>query len=236
MGRWDECVEVSDEVVAHDNALGGTQLGVIARASKADVLLARGRLDDARDLCQRFLREALQVKDPQVRVPALITATNVESAERRPGEGRAATVALAKVVGEGIWPPYLGSYPEAAEALVGAGSVKWARRWMDASRFGMPAGQHGAKLSQAAIAEATGEWAKAVVQYGEAASAWEGFHAPYDQARALLGQGRCLLRAGSPYEARGPLRSAARLLGELGALPALAEAESLLQEAGERSG
>ena len=56
-------------------------------------------------------------------------------------------------------------------------------------------------IYQAAIAEATGEWAKAVVQYGEAASAWEGFHAPYDQARALLGQGRCLLRAGWPYEA-----------------------------------
>ena len=54
---------------------------------------------------------------------------------------------------------------------------------------------------------------------------------PWEQAQALLGQGRCLLTLGGPAEAREPLRAARDIFTSLGANPLLADANSLLVEA-----
>jgi hypothetical protein len=54
---------------------------------------------------------------------------------------------------------------------------------------------------------------------------------PWEQAHALLGQGRCLLTLSRPAEAREPLRAARDIFASLGANPVLADANRLLAEA-----
>ena len=53
---------------------------------------------------------------------------------------------------------------------------------------------------------------------------------PWEQAQALLGQGRCLLTLGGPAEAREPLRAARDIFTSLGATPVLADVNRLLAE------
>ena len=54
---------------------------------------------------------------------------------------------------------------------------------------------------------------------------------PWEEAHALLGQGRCLLTLSRPAEAREPLRAARDIFASLGASPVLADANRLLAEA-----
>jgi hypothetical protein len=53
---------------------------------------------------------------------------------------------------------------------------------------------------------------------------------PYEEAQALLGQGRCAMALGRTREASAPLGAACRILARLGAKPALAETTELLQQ------
>ena len=56
---------------------------------------------------------------------------------------------------------------------------------------------------------------------------------PYEEAHALLGEGRCLLALGRPQEEAAAALSAAReIFARLKAKPALAEADDRLAEVG----
>ena len=72
-------------------------------------------------------------------------------------------------------------------------------------------------------------WAAAT--YSDAAGRWERFGVVPEQAFALLGQGRCLVGLGRPAEAQPVLRVARALFERLGADPALAETDALLERA-----
>jgi hypothetical protein len=54
---------------------------------------------------------------------------------------------------------------------------------------------------------------------------------PWGRAQALLGQGRCLVAIGRPAEASVPLQQARDVFTELGAKPAVAETDALLERA-----
>ncbi len=62
---------------------------------------------------------------------------------------------------------------------------------------------------------------------------WKRFEVPWEQAQALLGQGRCLLALGQLDEAREPLRTAREIFTSLGARPARTDANRLLAQATE---
>jgi len=64
-----------------------------------------------------------------------------------------------------------------------------------------------------------------------AAARWHDFGVPYEEAQALLGQGRCLVALGRAPEAAHPLEQAREIFTQLGAKPALAETEALLEKA-----
>lgn len=82
------------------------------------------------------------------------------------------------------------------------------------------------------LAEARGEHTAAEAHFADAAIGWRDLGVPYEEAQALLGQGRCLLELGRPPEARLPLSAARELLARLEAKPALAEADGWLAEVG----
>jgi hypothetical protein len=83
----------------------------------------------------------------------------------------------------------------------------------------------------AAIAEAAGDHQAAAGSYADAAQRWEQFGVIPEHAYALLGHGRCLINLGQPHEAAPTLHLARALFDQLGAMPALAETDALLEQA-----
>ncbi len=78
-------------------------------------------------------------------------------------------------------------------------------------------------------AEHEARYGQAAERFAEAASRWHAFGAPYEEAQALLGQGRCLVALERGDDASTPLRRAARVFKRLGAEPALSETLRLLE-------
>jgi hypothetical protein len=94
-----------------------------------------------------------------------------------------------------------------------------------------PPHDHALATVRALLLERHGSHAETAELYADAALRWERFEVPWERAQALLGQGRCLLAAGRPAEASDPLRGAREVFTELGAKPALAETDALLERA-----
>ena len=89
---------------------------------------------------------------------------------------------------------------------------------------GVPRNRYGILTARATLAEAGGSLEEAARRYDEAAARWADFGHQLEQARALLGAGRCLLALGRP-EGRARLQAASGLLEKLNAGPLLAETE-----------
>jgi predicted ATPase/class 3 adenylate cyclase len=115
-----------------------------------------------------------------------------------------------------------------AALLVGDGAV--ARRLVNGVEPAYPFAAHALVTTGAALAESDGDLATAAAAYSAAATSWAEFGIPYEQALALLGAGRCLIGLDRPAEAGPGLRKARQLFARLGAVPALAETESFLQQ------
>jgi hypothetical protein len=88
---------------------------------------------------------------------------------------------------------------------------------------------HTGVATRAALTEGRGDLEAAAEAYGDAAERWAGFGVVAEQAFALLGRGRCLLGLSRPGEASPPLHEARAILERLGAAPALAEVDGLLE-------
>jgi len=88
---------------------------------------------------------------------------------------------------------------------------------------------HTLVLLSALEAEHEGRLDRAAGRYAEAASRWRGFGAPYEEAYARLGEGRCLAALGRGEDACAPLRRAVRVFRRLGADPVLSQALRLLE-------
>ena len=73
-----------------------------------------------------------------------------------------------------------------------------------------------------------GEHEAAAAGFADAASRWHEFGVPYEEAHALLGEGRCLVTLGRSREVRQPLEQARAIFTRLGANPALEETTALL--------
>ena len=80
----------------------------------------------------------------------------------------------------------------------------------------------------ALLAEARGEHAAAAAGFADAAAGWHQFEVPYEEAQALLGEGRCLVALGRAPEAAPVLDLAREIFARLGAKPALEETAALL--------
>ena len=67
--------------------------------------------------------------------------------------------------------------------------------------------------------------------FAVAADRWHDFGVPYEEAQALLGQGRCLVALDRGPEAAAPLAAAREIFARLGARPALEETQVALAAA-----
>ena len=92
----------------------------------------------------------------------------------------------------------------------------------------LPPLAHALASAHALLAEVRGEHEGAAVASPMRPVRWHDFGVPYEEAQALLGQGRCLVALGRAPEAAAPLAAAREIFARLRARPALEETDRWL--------
>jgi len=126
---------------------------------------------------------------------------------------------------------YAAFLPAMVRTALAIGDRRLAERLVDGVEPRNPYAEHVLVAANAALAEDRGDIQVASDAYAEAADRWERFGVVPEHAFALLGQGRCLAGLARPTEATHVLRRAREVFDALGAAPALAETDALLQQA-----
>ena len=134
-----------------------------------------------------------------------------------------------RLVGRRVEGDFALRLPLAVRTALRAGDVAVAERLPAHLTASTPLYEHALSSSRALLTETRGEVDEAVAVFAMAASAWREFGVPFEEAQALLGQGRCLVALDRASEAVAPLAAAREIFGRLGAKPALDETDELMQ-------
>ncbi|MDP9331573.1 MAG: hypothetical protein M3P11_13185 [Actinomycetota bacterium] len=126
---------------------------------------------------------------------------------------------------------YLAFLPAMLRTALAIGDLELTERLADGVEPRSPYAEHALVAANAALAEARGGLQAAAEGYAELADRWERFGVVPEQAFALLGQGRSLVGLARAIAAAPVLRGAREIFERLGAAPALAETDALLQQA-----
>ena len=230
LGRWDELVRRTGEVMAASSELGDNAIAPVAPTYLARVLSARGRADSAAALLARALPEARQLEDLQVLGPALVTAALVEETRGNLG---AATVLVRELeeVTRDRSPVYRESHlPDAVRVCLAAGELELADRLLADARSHVTRCRHCVTTVRALVHEAKGEMGPALEGFAAAVRDWTSFGSALERAFALMGAGRCLLAVGREGEATARFEEARAAFAALGAEPMAEEAERALPQ------
>jgi class 3 adenylate cyclase/tetratricopeptide (TPR) repeat protein len=234
LGEWDDVLEQGEELLAGDEALGGSQLSVAVRTCLSRIPLNRGELPKAASLVERFLPGARSVGDTQILAPALAHAALLHQAT---GDTAAAIGLMEEWLHETEGQPlYLAIYlPDAARVLVSGGKRRPLEDAIEASRrYDSPRSRNAAMTASAVLAELTGDAKDAARLYQEAAANWSDFGYLLEQAQALFGAARCAARLGGE-SGRGSLETARQIFVELRALPLVSDVDGWIADAADSS-
>ncbi|HET9462000.1 MAG TPA: BTAD domain-containing putative transcriptional regulator [Gaiellaceae bacterium] len=231
LGRWGEVLDVGERLISWDEEYGGSQIGVMARISCADVLARRGDVERAHAVVDEVLLQARTIGDAQVLAPALVVGALCSEQEGRLEEVHTHVEALAEVAARSPLQASL-VLPDAARLANAAGFPDLAERFVVRARLARGARVEVALLTaRAVVAESGRRLEEAAALYAQAAESWCSCgHVP-EYGRAELGAGRCLVSLGRPSDARGALEAARSVFRGLGAAPLLREARELLERA-----
>ncbi len=116
----------------------------------------------------------------------------------------------------------------AARMALDLDDLDLARRIAESRAGVLPLQQHAVQSMWALIDETGDEHEAAAAGFADAAARWHDFGVPYEEAQALLGQGRCLVVLGRAPEAAAPLAAAREIFARLGARPALEQTDEWL--------
>jgi hypothetical protein len=215
--------------VAAEDWMGQVDL----RSAEARMLARRGELSHTglMDWIQQAVTKARELGEPQYLGGLLALAAIARIAV---AEARAAApllTELEQVPNVRRTLDYMRSLPDLVRVAIAAGEPDLGARLADGLELVYQLDQHVAVTARALLTEQHGEHAEAATLFTDAACLWKRFEVPWEQAQALLGQGRCLLTVGRPAEAREPLSAARDIFASLGATPVLTEANRLLAQA-----
>jgi tetratricopeptide (TPR) repeat protein len=227
-GDWDR---VLDEATAIDSLLETPvvrdpwSLGVV-RSLRALVLVERGCAQEGATLLDWLEQRARER-------PTDGAACSIAAAAARMTRGDPVRALEFLSLGEaalrgkgGYWLAWL--LPDGVRIALAAGDRSLAERLAGSLEPLQPIARHALVAAQALVTEARGDFEAASAGFADAASRWHDFAAVYEEAHALLGQGRCLVALGQASEAELVLEQARDIFARLGAKPALTETEQLL--------
>jgi class 3 adenylate cyclase/tetratricopeptide (TPR) repeat protein len=225
LGRWDEVLELAQQVGDWDAEHGDSQVGTYARFFQAWVHVRRGETEAAVRLADELLPQAERIEYAEFTAPALMIAAE---AERSRGnlEGASRHVREFAEITEDN-PEYRGLFvPVAVRLLVEVGDVEGAEAILpDALAVRTRRHRLALDTAVAVIAEARGE-AGAADRYRAAAGGWADYGFLLEEGLTLLGEARCRMSA-ADTGAGEVLAHARSVLSRLGARPLVAEADAL---------
>ena len=174
-----------------DEAMGGTQIEVLALTTSAPVLAQRGALDEAERRAELFVPRAREIGDPQTLAPALIAGATIHALAGRMEEAMALVAEFEESTRER---PNFRRVRLASALRVCAltGELELATT-LEQGAEGSAAGLFtvtSAVAARAIVAEIAGKADEAEVAYREAAERWEEWGSLVERAYALLGLGR----------------------------------------------
>ncbi len=231
LGEWDQVLERIEAALPALMRLEDEWDLLFVRSLQALVLTARGRPEAVESVADWLVDRGRVSEIGWARGFALMSAAVVRTALGETGEA-------AGVLGDCFVEPQatmamLDAAPEAARAMLGASCPALAARLVGvlerlAASQGWPLTRHVLVTCRSLLQEAEGDCTEAAGGFARAAEGWRDFSMPYEEAQALLGQGRCLIRLGRGPEVLRGLGRAASIFERLGARPALAEAAGLM--------
>jgi tetratricopeptide (TPR) repeat protein len=230
LGRWDELLDVGEELLAWEREHGRSYVGAMALSYKAHVLARRGDIDAAVVLEDDFVARSREIGDPQVLHPATVIAAVVEHAR---GDDRAA-LAFLEEFDEASRPPsplHSQHLPDALRVSIAIGSEELADRLIEVAETSTVRGRNSVLTGRAILEEAQGQADKAAQRYSDVAERWAQYGSVLEQGQTLLGAGRCLIAADRAAEAAACLSAAHAVFTRLGTVPLTEETKSLLSTA-----
>jgi len=225
-GRWDEVLDLTEEVLVRDRELGGSQTSKMANGHRASVLFYRGREEEARHLALDTLEGARDIKDQQSLAPALafsiivaFDAGRTDEARRLIDEYEAATADA---------PAFrAGTIGDIAKIVV---DLRGPTRLEGLIAGMLEIGVHGAASmarSKGHVAAANGQLDAAVSEFLRSIDTAERAGATFHATLARIEAGRYLFGAGRRAEAEPLLDAARDAAEEMRATKLLAEIDDI---------
>ncbi|MFZ0492800.1 MAG: AAA family ATPase, partial [Acidimicrobiia bacterium] len=211
-GRWDEVMNLAEEVLVRNRELGGSQTSNMANGHRAFVLFFRGREDEARRLASDTLEGAREIKDQQSLTPALAFSIVVAFDGAKLDQTRRLIDEYEAVTADA--PAFRAlTIGDVASAVVGvSGPARLERLIAGFHGVGVTGGVSLAR-ARGHLAAANGRLDLAVDEFTRAADMAEGAGARFTATLARIAAGQCLIGAGRNDEA-GPLLDDARQVAE----------------------
>jgi tetratricopeptide (TPR) repeat protein len=187
LGRWDEVLQVGDEVLA---AAPMTQVTAMVQPMRARVLAQRGDLDGAAAACAGVLELVREIGIAQVVGPALPVAAAIAFAL---GDRADAVALLHEFSERGRASPGLRVWylDEAVRTAVALGEQALGETLVAEIEPALAREANGVVGAHAILAEAGGDPERAAELYRQAAERWREYGAVVERAHALAGLGRC---------------------------------------------
>jgi hypothetical protein len=230
-GEWDTALAECRDLVPILEEWGDAWGLAIVRYVWSLLLLGRGDAVGAEPLSALALEVA---RDNPIRGVSAVYLVAAAAARQGVGDDDAACALLEEcreaLRGKGDT-VFVYLLPLAVRTATAAGDAGLARSLADVVVPVLPFSEHVDATLRAQVLEIDGEVAEAAAAFAAAAARWHDFGIPYEEAQALLGQGRCLVALGRAPEPAAPLAAAREIFERLGAKPALVETDALLQEA-----
>jgi len=223
-GDWDEALA---GVEALETALRQAEDNwslFIMQVRRVVMLAARGEPQEANRFVGWLLEHGAASETPGVSAGALAAAIIVDS---ELGQGQIASGLLRDLRRYQVY-DYIDLCPTLIRAALNAGDRDLATGFVRDIEPLSPLREHALTTCQALLDEAHGEHEAAAAGFADAATRWHDFGVPYEEAQALLGQGRCLFALGREAEAAEVLGQARGVFARLKAEPALAETDAML--------
>jgi class 3 adenylate cyclase/tetratricopeptide (TPR) repeat protein len=230
LGRWDELVEVANEVEAWDREEGGGQLRTFAELYRGVVLGHRGELQAAVLLEEEVLPRVRILRRSEFLAPALSYGALLEHERGH----HAMALDLVREFGretEGYDSYRIQFLPDAARVLLATGRQQLLETLiLDDDRARNARTRNALATVHAIRAEGLGEREEAAGRYAACAEAWLSYGSILERAHALLGEARCR-RALGDLGAGERLAAARELYESLGAVPMVRRIDAALGRA-----
>jgi tetratricopeptide (TPR) repeat protein len=231
VGSYQEAIALAGGHVPRLKAAEDVVDLLFVRTAQVIVLMRHGEHAKAAPLADWVVEKALELAEPQLFAMALPHAAALRLGLGETAGALALLVELERIPNVRTESNYASNLPDAVRTALAAGDPDLATRLAEGVEPIYPLHQHALATARALLLEHHGSHAEAAELFADAAQRWERFEMPWERAQALLGQARCLLALGRTTEASEPLRQAREIFARLGAKPALAETDALLERA-----